>query len=753
MSDFTLWLIGMGTSVAVIIAAVISFLVWSYLQRRIPLATRLVTLQQDVAHLESKRDMLTDELKDLAQRKAEREMVIAELSEADERLRKTQDQLLQVEPMRMEFEKVKQQLGETQENLRIAQAEWLKVAEKEADVRRECEKLQRETTELKHEKDDTSKAIRALKEQEDTLRAEITKLQAKHAELSARLPSLQAEVDRQKSALSTLRDDLRRAETEKLEATKARDELRNAREVIKTDLDRLGQRVDSLKSQEKVLQSNLHGLEARHAKLSADVPALQNEYDRLHKGLETLRKELDRAEAEKREAEKMRDTALSTAETLEHQIKQKKTLIDATQKTLDAIAEKMKDFGQIPTVPVKEKLEDLMLPVLKLDAVGDRRRDRADEGSEQKAFADLQTHILKSGFTYHERALLAFHTSLKTADISPLVVLAGVSGTGKSQLPRLYAEAMGMHFLNVAVQPRWDSPQDMFGFFNYMENRYKATELGRALRQMDFRNWEEEDQSLQKVQEGMLLVLLDEMNLARIEYYFSELLSRLEMRNAVRASTDEAMRLASIPLQLGSLQEGESSQYLYVGSNVLFVGTMNEDETTQALSPKVMDRANVLRFGKPEKTRGSRNDERQTRGEPTGYLVYEDWSGWNRPDLPQADKQRLEKVCGRLNAALQLIHRPFGHRVHQAMESYMANYPTWTDAPFNHALADQLEQKIIPKLRGISRDTDDHAGDVYDAISLVINEIEDGELLKAFSEASEAPVFEWHGVNRPEREY
>ncbi|MFM8325429.1 MAG: hypothetical protein ACKN9U_11250, partial [Pirellulaceae bacterium] len=166
--------------------------------------------------------------------------------------------------------------------------------------------------------------------------------------------------------------------------------------------------------------------------------------------------------------------------------------------------------------------------------------------------------------------LRAFHTSLKVTDISPLVVLAGISGTGKSELPRRYAESMGMHFLNVAVQPRWDSPQDMFGFFNYLENRYRATELGRALVQMD--PFYREDQRGWSIPEGwdhslssqMLLILLDEMNLARVEYYFSEFLSRLETRRGIDRNDAESRRKAEIGLEVGSGKSKTPIMQLFV---------------------------------------------------------------------------------------------------------------------------------------------------------------------------------------------
>src|SRR3546814_6253098 len=91
----------------------------------------------------------------------------------------------------------------------------------------------------------------------------------------------------------------------------------------------------------------------------------------------------------------------------------------------------------------------------------------------------------------------------------------------------------------------------------------------------------------------MLMVLLDEMNLARVEYYFSEFLSRLEGRPLDDGAASDADRRAS-EIDIDVSRKGQTKRVL-AGQNVLFVGTMNEDESTLALSDKVLDRANVLR--------------------------------------------------------------------------------------------------------------------------------------------------------------
>ena len=83
------------------------------------------------------------------------------------------------------------------------------------------------------------------------------------------------------------------------------------------------------------------------------------------------------------------------------------------------------------------------------------------------------------------------------------------------------------------------------------------------------------------------------------QYYFSEILSKLEFRRVVREENKPQRVKAEIEFDTGPNRK--EPLRVWIPKNVLFVGTMNEDETTQALSEKVLDRANVLRFGKPQK--------------------------------------------------------------------------------------------------------------------------------------------------------
>ncbi|MBM4017424.1 MAG: hypothetical protein FJ288_03705 [Planctomycetes bacterium] len=594
-----------------------------------------------------------------------------------------------------------------------------------------------------------------LLQEKMTLEAEIGDARAwleKNQVLLEQLPIKRAEIAETEEKLRRVRQEWLQVQAQRLDeeekAATARREVERAQTEIaelKTYRDRLADRVAALQQQQRQLEVQVGKLELDTKRAADQLERLRAELAREEKRLSAIQEESKRAKAEQRETELARDEASAKKDSLLREIALKERDLGRLQREHETLSKKVEHFEQMVRAPSKaERLEDFTKPVIAvrsniqpLQATGD--------GGERARLEECTRYFERNKYKFHARTLSAFHTSLKTADISPLVVLAGISGTGKSQLPRLYAEALGIHFLNVAVQPRWDAPQDLFGFYNYMEHRYKATELARALRQMDARRALDAGED-KRVRDGMLLVLLDEMNLARVEYYFSELLSKLEMRTVAGTGDGQARHPAAIEIDAGSLGRDDQPERLFVGHNVLFAGTMNEDETTQALSDKVIDRSNVLRFGKPGQLR---KDKPPSVSAPEYYLRYEDWKSWLRPDLPAGEADQFGRICDRLNAVLARIHRPFGHRVHQAMYRYAANYPRWAADWFHCAMADQFEQKVIPRLRGLSRDTDEKADEVLDEIGALINGLHDIALAGAFGAARERPsAFQWAGVNR-----
>lgn len=347
----------------------------------------------------------------------------------------------------------------------------------------------------------------------------------------------------------------------------------------------------------------------------------------------------------------------------------------------------------------------------------------ANESVEQemKWFNNVSKKIKEYGLEFSPRILKAFHTALKTAEWSPLAVLAGVSGTGKSELPQLYAKFGGINCLNVPVQPNWDSQEAMLGYYNTVSSKFEAQPLLQYLVQTQTANCEKTEKHEEykcSLKEQMNIVLLDEMNLAHIEQYFAEFLSKLEER---RGKKEEDSQFPALAVKLG----GTDAYPLPMGRNVLWVGTMNQDETTKSLSDKVLDRGIVINFPRPDEFKRRLNLNRDVKAEEK-YLSVETWNSWK---LILNDQQVIEtekiiapykELVEKINKSISNIGRAIGHRVWQSIENYIWNYPdvrkeflcrpaNLSDEDFikeiskkiDPAFEDQLVQKIMPKLRGI----------------------------------------------------
>ena len=322
----------------------------------------------------------------------------------------------------------------------------------------------------------------------------------------------------------------------------------------------------------------------------------------------------------------------------------------------------------------------------------------------------IKNSFKEVGFKFSDRLLYAFHTSLKVGDWNPLTVLAGVSGTGKSELPRLYSRYGGINFLPLAVQSNWDSPYSLFGYYNSLEGKFNATSLLKVLYQV-------QEDAKNSISDYLTIVLLDEMNLAHVELYFSELLSKLEL---LRGSDEVKLEI----------DIAEKNPYeIKLNKNVIWVGTMNEDETTKSLSDKVIDRSNLINFPRPNKF-VSRNELKELEEAPK--LKRELWESWKWNDVKNMLMQNettkeenikiitdfedkiddLKEKMEEINGYLKFSGRAIGHRVWQSIENYIRNYPLVLESIRNRnseelekaiqiAFEDALVQKLMPKLKGL----------------------------------------------------
>ena len=446
--------------------------------------------------------------------------------------------------------------------------------------------------------------VDSLIRQKEELLTEHQQLDDRRAEVS----SVRTEADEARSQLwqttSDLLDkksELERVDTELSEARRLLGEIESMSELHRL----LEEQVSKLREE----MADLDGLRRQEEQLRARLPELEQEAGRLEGQIEACRGRLTEAEAsEKAAVSRVNEVkgehaeaiaGLEAAKQQAHQLaaeiserQDRATALEARAAQIESQIEERKaqEVGG-PDRADKDPLAELReLPPVLRDL---RTWDECQHETEEQALGHVRSHLEHIGLTYPRRVVYAFHTAMKVNETAQMAVLAGISGTGKSQLPRRYAEAMGIGFLQVPVQPRWDSPQDLMGFYNYIESRFRPTDMARALFHMDRWNGPSTSQDLQ---DRMLLVLLDEMNLARVEYYFSDFLSRLESRPGREQSAEATVRKdAELELDI-PVPRDQTTPRIFPGYNVLFAGTMNEDESTQSLSDKVVDRANVLRF-------------------------------------------------------------------------------------------------------------------------------------------------------------
>ena len=612
-----------------------------------------------------------------------------------------------------------------------------------------------------HERDRVAAEVAALTDQRDTLRMEIDSL----AEGARQVEELKVKAAEAAEAYARENGRLEQVQTELVELARHKTELEQQIERLRRDAENLPEARDELKEEIAQLQRERSTLEyelstlraerglllaareemaaltSRHAQLQQELETLQRELERLPTTLLELKQEIEQLQAVKsgiREELPALRRAVTAA-------RDEVSDMAARKAALEVEIERLRGEVTGDDTSGEDELDDLRRRPLCLPAVAGAARPTQQE---RDALGDVIQHLKDLNLKYNDRTIRAFHTSLKINDISQMTVLAGVSGTGKSLLPRRYAEAMGLHFLQIAVEPRWDSPQDLLGFYNYVEKRYRGTELARALVHLD--PFMTSGLTQEPLSDHMLLVLLDEMNLARVEYYFSEFLSRLEVRPRFRDVMNEARRRdACMPVDIRGRKQ--RAVELFPSHNVLFSGTMNDDESTQALSDKVLDRGNVMQFAAPAEfvkpTEGSNapiNLHHRSFGE---------WRKWIRPveSLVAGERDKAQSVISKLVAIMESFGRPFGHRLNEAILTYVTNYPRQHNELVDDPLADQIEFRILPKLRGVT--IEEHQGDFDQLIRMIREDLRDGSFAERLEhviawQRNRSGQFNWRGLDR-----
>jgi MoxR-like ATPase len=294
----------------------------------------------------------------------------------------------------------------------------------------------------------------------------------------------------------------------------------------------------------------------------------------------------------------------------------------------------------------------------------------------------IHSYIQSKGFFYKKEEVINLFLSLKT---KPFVILSGISGTGKTKMVQWFAESIGAteengQFTLIPVRPDWSDGSDLLGYVD-IKGEFKKGPLTSVLeRAMD-------DPA------KPFFVLLDEMNLARVEYYFSDLLSVMESR---RWKDGEIVTTPVLPFEV-------DGRDIIFPSNLYIIGTVNMDETTHPFSKKVLDRANTIEFNRVQLDHFAflENQEEQA----LLSIINQSLAGefLHLKDAYKGNMDLIKKVTDvlvNINNQLEGIGAQVGYRVRDEICFYLIYSDKEEFLTFEEAMDQSILQKILPRISG-----------------------------------------------------
>lgn len=270
-----------------------------------------------------------------------------------------------------------------------------------------------------------------------------------------------------------------------------------------------------------------------------------------------------------------------------------------------------------------------------------------------------------------------------------LVLLVGNPGSGKTSFVQKFSKALGYKAGMIAVQSNWMDKADLLGYYNPLQKKFVPSTFTEIL--VDYIALAE------KYSDRIFMLCLDEMNLSHIEYYFADFLSALQTEERMvslysNSVYNEAM--AEVDMELKTTLEREDlseieksrilkdcaqrknnllryKSQLHIPENICFVGTLNQDDTTKDLSPKVIDRAYFLRMDEGEEA----EDELECQEVPKeAYLKVKVKSTFEQEDYDTIIEtmKRNGKVCKvLLNYRLNRLIKNITQRVDLSKEKML----------------------------------------------------------------------------------
>jgi MoxR-like ATPase len=339
----------------------------------------------------------------------------------------------------------------------------------------------------------------------------------------------------------------------------------------------------------------------------------------------------------------------------------------------------------------------------------------------KKALVDhIYQYIKNKGFFYEKDEIKNLFLSMKT---KPFVIISGISGTGKTMVIKWFAESLGAtqengQFALIPVRPDWSDGSDLIGYKDIKGDFIEGP--------------------LTKVMQKALdnptkpyFVLLDEMNLARVEYYFSDLLSVMESRDwkGNEIISSEILHRSMVGRSIGFPE------------NMYIIGTVNMDETTHPFSKKVLDRANTIEFNRVKldyldflqvtsedvEPKNIENDMLRS-----DYLYLKDLTAKHMELIKDTSLKLVD-----INEALKPLGAQVGYRVRDEICMYLAYNQEGKLFSLDDAFDYCIVQKILPRISGSDSRVEHTLKELFKL--LTNQELQDQEDYTAFIKLSKYP--------------
>ena len=288
---------------------------------------------------------------------------------------------------------------------------------------------------------------------------------------------------------------------------------------------------------------------------------------------------------------------------------------------------------------------------------------------------DLRNYACyKAHLFYEKKTIRLMFAGLAS---TKLIILQGISGTGKTSLPYV----MGKYFLNDAtissVQPSWRDRSELFGYFNEFTKKFNETEVLRRIYESTYND-------------DINIIVLDEMNIARVEYYFAEMLSILEMPDPAEWKIELVSSMW--PTDPKHLIDGK----LQIPQNVWYIGTANNDDSTFAVSDKVYDRALVINLD----NKGIPFDAPATESKRINYSYVESLYRKAVSDHPVSE-ENLDKISKLDIYVIERFRVAFGNRIMKQLKVFVPVYVACGGTEIE-AIDYLLATKVYRKFEGLN---------------------------------------------------